>query len=550
MLLPNPNATQNRVPDARELATLRSIAKSKEEFAESIKAHITEARATYEGAMERYKAQQLVLESLLSEVHTAKHFLSVLETQKMNLEDEMHELHGLIHPIRRCPTEVLSNIFAMTIGPISENEGYSSYSRPLIQAYKILGVCKYWRDVGVQCPQLWAVIPICLNDELKRIRTCWNRSVKRVKHASASICIAIRDSDYSKNDFHRDRQHFRDGFGICDLRQIPNISILRLEGCSSVEVTQALSLMTLFPTGSLERFQVAWDWEREIEPLEWWSWTTFLQRFPPFTSFELNGVQDFAVDERATFSTVKWLYLSSHFGCRLGGLLVACPNLEYLDAGSIFETMVSSNYQIPNLKELVVHAIYDFPWEWLKTPNLASFCFTNANLDDDINDACSTFLSEAQHLTSVELRRARDSFVKVARATDTVLHLTLELHEAMLEPFLRWEEAGLTGPPFTKLKTLSLFYPERGFRDEVPVFLYFDELVSKRCLPPSNRESHLVAPLRPLETLFIEQNPALPSTWMNSIHCQTSTAQIVKRSKRLLSVTLSWVLNEEDLWDE
>jgi F-box-like len=549
MPLRNPNATQNRVPDARELATLRSIAKSKEELAESIKTRITEAGATYEGAMERYRAQKLVLDSLLSEVHTAEQFLGVLETQKKILDDEMHGLRGLIHPIRRCPPEVLSNIFAMTITPVLERAYYSSYRWPLIQAYDILSVCRYWRDVALHCPQLWAVIPICLDDGLKKVRACWKRSVDRVKHASASICLAIRDSDHSQN-VHRRRQHLRDAFSICDLRRIPNISILRLEGGSSIEATQALSLMTHFPTGSLGRFEIAGYWGTEAEPLGWWSWTAFLQRFPPFTSLELNGVQNFTIHEGTTFPAVKRLNLADHHGCRLPELLVACPNLEYLDLDAMFETMVSSDCQIPSLEELVVHTISDFPWSWLKTPNLTSFCFTNGSCDDDMDDDCGSFLSEAQHLTSVELRMPEGSFMKVARATDTLLHLTLELHEVTLELFLRWEEAGLTGPPFTKLKTLSLYYSEQELENEVPALLYFDELVSKRCLPLSNPESRLVAPLNPLETLFIKQHPALPSTWMNSIHCKTATAQIVKRRKHFSSVTLSWVVNEDDLWDE
>jgi F-box-like len=552
MLLPSPNATQNRVPAPHELATLRSIAKSNAELSDSIQTRILRAREAYEGAMEQYRAQQLVLESLLSEVHMAKQFLGVLEAQKRVLDEEMPELRALIHPIRRCPSEVLSNIFAMTTTPLSLGESYRSHREHLNQTYNILRVCRHWRDVALQCPPLWAVIPISLRDSLADIKKCWERSVKRVKRSPASVCLLIPGCPSTKNKaFRTRRQQYKDAFEICDLSQIPVIYNLRLEPSDFTGVTQALSLMTHFPSGRLKSLEISGFWDMETSVLEWWSWTTFLQRFPPFTHLEIQGASNFTVDKAPIFPTVKHIYLENHQTCGFSDLLLACPNLESLDLDSVSGLTMgpASPYHLPKLTHLSLKCIYGFPWQEITAPNLTSFHVKGDHGDGDIDDQCAEFLSTCQKLTSVELAMVWDSLLPLARATDILMHLSLELHETMLEPFLHWEESGLAAPPFTNLKTLSLFYPDPEDESDydVPALLYFDELVTKRCLPLSNPASRLASPLRPLEGLFIKHNTALPLTWAYSVHCPTAMTRIFKLTGGHVSATLSWVLNKEAL---
>ena len=97
------------------------------------------------------------------------------------------------------------------------------------------------------------------------------------------------------------------------------------------------------------------------------------------------------------------------------------------------------------------------------------------------------------------------------------------------------------------MKTLTLVYPTPDGYYDVPAFWYFGDIVRKRCLPRSNVASQLIAPLLPLETLTIKQDPELQARWMESEHYATTTARMVGEESEYSSMTLSWILTTEEV---
>jgi hypothetical protein len=552
MVLFDPNSYQNRVPDRQELKTLRSIASSQSNLAQIIQVQISEAQAAYESAMRRYQAQQLVLDSLLSEVHAAQRYIGILEAQKKVLDDELHDLRGLVHPIRRCPPEILNHIFTMTVTPVPLKSDIKIHREYLRQAYKIVGVCQYWRDVALQCPVLWAAMPVSFNDDIGDIDMFWKRSVERVKRTPASICISdmVPDPIVHTNSWQR-QQRCRDALEACDLTQIPVIYKLRLQASRGESVTFPLSLMTRFPKGSLECLEIMGEWDDWTEMPYWWSWNGFLQRFPSPTRLDLEGVQDFTLDKESRFTSVTQLYLFDHQLCPFPDLLLAFPSLEHLDVASLYDSSTTtpnppSQYPLPHLKTLSVNGVYDFSWgDSITTPNLTKFSFSGE--EPEMNSSFATFLSSCPRLTSVELKMSYGSISALARVADGLIHLTLECGEAYLLPLIRWADEGLSTPPFPKLKTLTICYSTPDGGHDPPAFHYFDELVRKRCLSLSDPASLLVHPLVPLELLIIKQNPVITSTWMQSIHYQTATARIVGKDSYFSVVNMSWTLREDEV---
>jgi hypothetical protein len=64
---------------------------------------------------ERYDQLMKIVEGTLSELVATKRSITILEDQKMTWQKELDLLNGLMHPIRRCPSEILQHIFEWAV---------------------------------------------------------------------------------------------------------------------------------------------------------------------------------------------------------------------------------------------------------------------------------------------------------------------------------------------------------------------------------------------------------------------------------------------------
>jgi hypothetical protein len=99
------------------------------------------ARAAYEEVKHRYEAQYLALQATQSELHVAKELAESLEKTAASLEPEVGQLRGLLHPLRRCPDDVLRMI-------LEEAQLYFD------DAVTLSHVCQRWRAIAISSPRL------------------------------------------------------------------------------------------------------------------------------------------------------------------------------------------------------------------------------------------------------------------------------------------------------------------------------------------------------------------------------------------------------------
>lgn len=447
-------------------------------------------------------------------------------------------------------------------------------------------VCRYWKEVAIQCSILWAAIPLRLNSSTSEVVKFWKRSVKRVKQTPASICFTIsglkigslRAPGYQSEiraQLVEYRRLIKQALKACDLREIPVISLLRIEA-GNLNLAQLLTWILHFPTGTLERLDLNGARDSDVY-LPSWSWNAFLNKFPPFGELIVRSVSDFALDGNTPLLEIKRLILEDHKACTFPDLLLAVSNLEYMHIGPMFDQFFHQvapgvEYSLPRLQTLSMDQMFSFPWGiQFTTPNITSYRLTTD--EDVLEDERYAFLAACKSLRLVELGMiTQDSITPLSRATDTIQHLTIVLEESYLPP-IHWDDPD--AEPFPHLKTLTLIYRLRvactypidsdGDEDddksgesldtapivtvEVHPNQFFDNLVVTRCLPRSNDASRLPEVLSPLAALKVTvSNRDVPSNWTDyTTHVENATAKVIEKTPFDTSITLSWVLGHDEV---
>ncbi|KIM23928.1 hypothetical protein M408DRAFT_27513 [Serendipita vermifera MAFF 305830] len=207
-------------------------------MSESIGLQISEAQATYDKIQARYEEQLAILKS---ELHAAMQHTIMLQTLKETVDNEMNEIYGVIHPIRRIPVELLKQIFEETL---RTREGYKMW-----QATQISHVCQYWRAVALDTPSLWSKLCIDFRyDPLNLIIEYWNWMIERVKMTPVDVHFyslgGMQQSGAAVSEHNREEQKKVDA---CSLLRIPVIRELNIDVDSTYPTDQAFSMITGFP---------------------------------------------------------------------------------------------------------------------------------------------------------------------------------------------------------------------------------------------------------------------------------------------------------------
>ena len=91
------------------------------------------------------------------------HAVAILDDlRSKRVQDEQHlsTLKGIMHPVRRTPPEILAEIFILTL-PKQWQLVFKSQPRSNRKAVLLPGqVCRMWRDISLTTPQLWSRISL------------------------------------------------------------------------------------------------------------------------------------------------------------------------------------------------------------------------------------------------------------------------------------------------------------------------------------------------------------------------------------------------------
>jgi hypothetical protein len=85
--------------------------------------------------------------------------LAALTQEREEILCEIDNANTVLHPIRKCPPEILRRVFIEALPDISNKRKFDSL-QPTWVAWTISRVCSQWRRVAVSYPALWSQIVI------------------------------------------------------------------------------------------------------------------------------------------------------------------------------------------------------------------------------------------------------------------------------------------------------------------------------------------------------------------------------------------------------
>ncbi|KAJ7589829.1 hypothetical protein C8J56DRAFT_859396 [Mycena floridula] len=104
------------------------------------------------------------LEDLNSSIAKMRHDLQGLIREREEKEQELRFHKSVLHPLRRLPNEILSEIFLSFINEDLEQDETTSSLDPLSTQWVIPRVSKYWRWVALSLSRMWSTIRLTHKD--------------------------------------------------------------------------------------------------------------------------------------------------------------------------------------------------------------------------------------------------------------------------------------------------------------------------------------------------------------------------------------------------
>ncbi|KAG1758714.1 hypothetical protein EDD22DRAFT_909394 [Suillus occidentalis] len=117
--------------------------------------------------------------------------------QKNKINESGNLPKGLVSPVCRLPTEVLSQIFYHCLGlsrSLSNLRLPSKLTAPLL----LTRICRRWREVAVDMPNLWRMLSVAVTDRnWQQVAFCYESWLKRARGRPLSLRLWFDADDHS-----------------------------------------------------------------------------------------------------------------------------------------------------------------------------------------------------------------------------------------------------------------------------------------------------------------------------------------------------------------
>ncbi|KIM24412.1 hypothetical protein M408DRAFT_233445, partial [Serendipita vermifera MAFF 305830] len=173
----DPNAQKNRILADDELLDLRVMKETHIRLANTINEEVERARHAHEALVQKYQEQIRTLEATQSQLHASKRSLDILVAQQPAQLAEAERLSGLIHPIRRLPSDILQYLFESAYSAKDKEDRFFA-------ALTLSQVCQRWRAIALNTPRLWCYIDYVFQDGIDP-ESFWGWVIPRVKAVPA-----------------------------------------------------------------------------------------------------------------------------------------------------------------------------------------------------------------------------------------------------------------------------------------------------------------------------------------------------------------------------
>ncbi|KAG8819712.1 hypothetical protein FRB91_000004 [Serendipita sp. 411] len=380
----------------------------------------------------------------------------------------------VVHPIQRCNDDILSIIFEWLTRDHS--------TRRIHRAAPLLKVCRRWRQVALQTPEIWRHFDIDLICSIPLFRKQWDWLVSMRPVAPDSIHFYNIKPGYMNHALFNLWSHC----GIFSLEKITLLEFLFLRSSTLPEIAN--------PAIALPNTLIDCLWVNAIVCINSystrapWEIDQLLERFPHVRYLRLTRLSNFSFQPRNVFLNTTYLHIRKCVEVSILPGLSSFVNLEKLqiEYTTIPEKSVvlTTTIRLPALRWLSIYESPWFPWTKLDCPSLHA-----VTGEESVSDPMIQFLERHPHVREIDLYVKKYIFARFVRAVPHVEILTLG---GYIGGLVEWQTTtDLVESPFSNLKRLNLAYQ----KPEIWLDL-FESIVKTYCLPsipapPSRSQSPL-----------------------------------------------------------
>ncbi|EJD36500.1 hypothetical protein AURDEDRAFT_117087, partial [Auricularia subglabra TFB-10046 SS5] len=175
----------NRYAGHAEAALLREQLEHDAKDAVELEARLLKASTAQHTAEVALLAAQEAADS-------ARAYTSRIRTQKELVDQRMLRARGLLHPVRRVPEELLSQIFLHLLAPYHWfNFVFQHYKDMRVVPFACAAVCRSWRVTALSTPKLWSLIAFDNSDVTEASVGAWEAYLDAFESHSKSAALSL-----------------------------------------------------------------------------------------------------------------------------------------------------------------------------------------------------------------------------------------------------------------------------------------------------------------------------------------------------------------------
>jgi hypothetical protein len=444
------------------------------------------------------------------------------------LERELSSIKGALHPIRRCPADVLQMVFewAILLHAIADNRLKEVSAIDWFDAATYLShVCRRWRAIAIDTPMLWSRTPISLIDTKENLSLFWERTLTRVK--GYPLFLSITGFGEFGNE-----QETEEIYATCRFHEFPNIDQLEFTLHAKDSLRHLLYPSLRMPTTKIRQIVILAEPDVDAK-LDEFEFSRLLRRFPLLEEIVLVGVTVIFSDID-TFPDLRTLEFVAAEPFHMEYLPTQFPGLQRLNLRAVSEdiSIECGSIHLPSLRELSITNTTYFEefLEKLYCPNLVGFRCAMS-----LTDGVTEFM--ARHPTLRKIWLFEPNLDGLANVAPEVTTLIIDGDPSAL---LEGDQADMSPPILKQLRYFALLDPDNEMTVDK-----FEDMVTRRALAHEHPQSKLHPECQPLDVLAIGvRSPKFSeATWTNSPLYQSAVSIKFEKDENysdLVYVGMSW----------
>lgn len=435
------NATQNRIPLEAELTTIRELMAKNQRLSHHILGELIQTNESLHMVKERENKILLELDSIRSERQALERFATILEGQRTTLQADIQRFAGLLHPIRRCPSDILRIIFQLFI--VVENASWCEAS-----IIRISHVCRRWRTIAIDTPSLWNRLVVPKAHYIPHSLPLLNMVFSRLRSVAPDIKVSVLEA--KAQDV---AQNLSLLFKASNVNQGDHINLLQLSLPSS-SMSTFIDLGACFPK-SINSFRIVARTSLKAPTLFYL--TSFFHHFPLVHELTIYDVPVIVMEDEKALDTLKVLRLVGVNEVSAFARLSCFTNLAtlHVDTTTFQDDMLDTDINFKQLRHMIWRKSDGIPWTRLRTPQLTRVeSFSPTAFSEDV----LVFLRRNKQICHFGFIALKSNFETIALVFPGLVSLEVVGHYRGLYDR---SATGLENLPFRRLRHLMIITSKR-----------------------------------------------------------------------------------------